>query len=302
MANPGAGKFYRFGPAIVPQADNFTKQLNYNFTQLTGARLVLPNAAYPGNIFYVGTNGADVPASSGGGTAAAPWLTPAYAASQLASSFDFGGQTVTLQFVSGHGNFTTALTISPWSGGGQLVIDFNSGSIITTNGSALIGSGSFPGLVTLINGTLGATGAQFAAAIDMHTGGGQLQVSNFTFNPCTFAYVWGSSLGGCVPSTTWVDSISLATNTALSPAQTCAVFSGGAGTFAGGFIRTCVVKATGNLAFSTGFSIQTIAIATFQGAGGAAATWLLNGHTVTYPNANVANVSGQGLSDFAGFH
>jgi hypothetical protein len=282
-------------------------------SSITGGIIVLPDARWPGGtvggvaygaIFYVATNGADVPASAGGGTAAAPWLTPAYAAAQIAGGVFFAGQAVLLQAVTGHAAFTSGLILTPWSGGGTFTFDGGGGSIITTNGaSAIIVSGILPGLTTIQNGTLGATGSQFASGLQCAAdsvsglgGGGQIRMSNCTFQGCSFAYVWISGLAGGQPSVFWLDTISLA---ATAAGQGYAIFSAFPALFVAGFLRTCTVKLTGNVTFAAAVIGAAGGWAITQGGGGAAVSWQLNGHTSTGSNTSV---SPPGLTDFTGFH
>lgn len=140
-----------------------------------GSRIVLPAGAYPGGvvsgvtygaIFYVATNGADNPISSGGGTAGAPFLTPTYAATQLANAVDFGGQAVLLQAVAGHAGFTTGLHLKPWVGGGSFAYDGGGGSITTTNEHSIDSvSGPLPGSATIQNVAISASGAVSGLAV-----------------------------------------------------------------------------------------------------------------------------------------
>jgi hypothetical protein len=163
-----------------------------------GARIILPDSRYPGGtvsgvaygaIFYVATNGVDVPIASGGGTAAAPFLTPNYAVAQMVAALDFGGQAVLLQAVAGHAAFTTKLHITPWVGGGAFIYDGGGGSIaVTVDKAILIDGGPLPGPFTYQNVTLSATfgsadpnsgrGVDILSASTIHQGAG------VTFGAC----------------------------------------------------------------------------------------------------------------------
>jgi hypothetical protein len=78
---------------------------------------------------YVATNGSDV---TGDGSLAKPFQTPQHLMNVFAAAYDAGGQTVTLQAVAGHANFTSNLVVTPWVGGGTLIFDGGGGSITYT--------------------------------------------------------------------------------------------------------------------------------------------------------------------------
>jgi hypothetical protein len=148
----------------------------------SGGRIVLPSSLYPGNVFYVATNGVDV---ATGGTAAAPWLTFAYAMSQLTSVFDFGGQTVTLQAVAGHAAFTQTLNVTGWTGGGSFVYDGGGGSITAANSIYI--SGTIPGQFMPQNVTLVSTNGicLYMNGIGVVTIG-----TGVTFGACTNVHIF----------------------------------------------------------------------------------------------------------------
>jgi len=158
---------------------------------INGARLLLPSADYPGNNFYVATNGADTPISAGGGTVAAPFLTPAFASAQLSSALDFGGQTVTLQAVAGHANFTAALPLNPWVGGGTLVCDGGGGSIAPTSGAAILDN--HVGNAVVQNVALSSGDSQ---AIDCVAEGNLFLANGLSFGTCGLAHMRLRNPGG----------------------------------------------------------------------------------------------------------
>jgi hypothetical protein len=80
--------------------------------------------------FYIATNGSD---ANNGLSPSTPWATFAHASAVLGGQIDFGGQTVTLQAVAGHANFTSSFTVPGWVGGGALVFDGGGGSITITD-------------------------------------------------------------------------------------------------------------------------------------------------------------------------
>jgi hypothetical protein len=160
----GRGTYHSAGPTLsrdtVIWSTNGNAKLNLSgnafvFVTADDSDVVLVSQARTlltaATTFYIATNGSDANAGTSPG---APWATFAHAMAVLSGQIDFGGQTVTLQAVAGHANFTTQLSLLPWVGGGALVVDLGSGQISVTDRDALLAATALSGPVTIQNGTL----------------------------------------------------------------------------------------------------------------------------------------------------
>lgn len=124
-----------------------------------GAGQTRVTLAAPTTFYVSNTAGSD---TNSGLTPTAAWATLAHATAKLASSYDFGGQTVTLQVLSSSTTFTERLTITPWSGGGTLIFDgggktINYAGVATNDGAVFVQGGALPGSVTVQNVTITTT-------------------------------------------------------------------------------------------------------------------------------------------------
>ena len=151
-----------------------------------GPRIVL-NAT---TTFFIANNGSD---ANDGLASTRPWLTPAHAFSVIDGQYDFGGQAVTLQAVSGHAAFTSTFNPSPWVGGGSFVLDLNGGSVTVTGGDAIFMVGQPPGVLTIQNGTLSTV----TSGVCLHNQmGGLTQFQSLTFGACAAQHILVNG-GGC---------------------------------------------------------------------------------------------------------
>jgi len=145
--NPWLGKPSQTFLQYLSSLDGFVRSI----VSAGGAPRTVLSAA---TTFYVGTNGSN---ANNGLSPSTPWLTLTHAMNVLAGSYDFGGQSVTLQVLAGHATYTETLNIQPWTGAGNLIIDFGGGSNTPAAGNAINSTlGALPGPVYLQNGTLSA--------------------------------------------------------------------------------------------------------------------------------------------------
>jgi hypothetical protein len=248
----GRGTYHSAGPTLSRDAviwsTNGGARLNlsgnaYVFVTADDSDVVLVSQARtlltaPATFWFDPTSGSD---TTGTGTNANPWASPA----PLFAKYDFGNQTVTLTLKN---NATTQVALGPWTGGGALVLELNNKSVTNSNGSALAISGVLPGICTIQNGTLAGTSATVATASALqHLGGGQVNLSNITFNACTWAHVWASGVGGGQPA------VSLQTACffhAMGASQPYIFFVAAGAVVTTGFLSASHVdhSATGNLA------------------------------------------------------
>lgn len=142
--------------------------------------------------YYVRTDGSD---SNNGltNTAAGAFLTLQKAYNVITSALDLSGQTVTVQIADG--TYTGGLSASqPWTGGGAVTFQGNSATpanvlINITNGIAIFTSGILPGILTIKDMKLQATGS-FPLGIGIrHTAEGELDYGNIDFGACAINHI-----------------------------------------------------------------------------------------------------------------
>lgn len=150
-----------------------------------GAGQTRVTLAAPTTFYVSNTAGSD---TNSGLTPTAAWATLAHATAKLASSYDFGGQTVTLQVLSSSTTFTERLTITPWSGGGTLIFDgggktINYAGVATNDGAVFVQGGALPGLVTIQNVTITTTkgASRLVTGVFMQSASSILIGANVTF-------------------------------------------------------------------------------------------------------------------------
>jgi hypothetical protein len=114
----------------------------------------------------------------------------------ITGKLDFGNQTVTL---NGAGTaFDKGIAImSPWIGGGRLVIDLGGGAIIAKGGIALLTYAVIPTLVVINNGTLGGhIGISASAPGLVYIGKG------ITFAQCASHHMQATAAGATITAVT----------------------------------------------------------------------------------------------------
>lgn len=146
---------------MMAQSPQFLNLVNLQRTPLYGGSSPISRQLLSSTTtFYVATNGND---ASDGTTPATAWLTRSHAMSVLAGQYDFGGQTVTLQAVAGHANFTDNFPVFGWVGAGTFIYDGANGTHNTTNNHCITTSGVLPGIFRVQNASLQTT--SFGSAI-----------------------------------------------------------------------------------------------------------------------------------------
>jgi hypothetical protein len=140
--------------------------------------------------YYVRTDGSD--SNTGlANTAGGAKLTFAGAFSDVVSKIDFNGYDVTILMGSGASYTVPCMVDTPWTGGGNLIVDGNGSSVtISTSGvNALDDNCALPGQLTWQNFTVSSNGGSTASGL-AHTGTGIVNVgAGMVFGACSLAHM-----------------------------------------------------------------------------------------------------------------
>lgn len=243
--------------------------------------------------YYVRTDGNDT--NNGlSNTSGGAFLTIQRAINVIIGNLDFGGFTITIQV--GDGNYTAGAVIaSPWTGGGQLIIQGNT----STKANCFISSAAdhvfdiqatLPGRVTIKGFKLKTSGS--SKGLVSHTGRGTVFVQNLECNGS------GSGFYGMLKAGESGARLFINSDISITGGGSCFVQAG-----LGGAVQfsTQTVILVGTLAFSWTFAeADALGFMTVNNI-----TWDISGATVTgsrygVTNGAVINTGGGGASYFPG--
>lgn len=222
-------------------------------------------------IYYVRSDGNDSNSGSINSSSGA-FLTWAHALTFLADTVDFGGQNVTL-FNGNGATYTPFINLNnSWTGGGDLIFDFNGGGISSTGPKAFLLNAPVPGVVTVQNGSLKST---VGAALEVSAGTIQFG-SSMTFAGAGGYLIESTNTGSQVAASGVTFNISSA-----SVGGGAIISEFGADVFMVG----ATVNFLGDFNSATAFAVAT-ALGQIQAG---SMTFTLNGHAITGSRYIVTN-------------